>query len=417
MKTKILSLFVAFAMSLSLLAGCDSNQETPPIVDNPTTIATTAATTPAPVVTDAATVATTAATQDPGTVAGTDAPVDPGTAAPTSATQAGATNAPGTTARPGTGTAATTVTNPPATTATAAPTTAATTVTTRRGAPPPPPAYVPPPGLNTLRGTVSISGSTSLYPVMATLTEAFKKVAPNVTVNFSDVTGSGAGRTRANNNQVSFGMVSAEWSSSNAAQFPNFIPIQICIDGVAVIVNPSNTLTNITRADLLKVYGIQDRVLNWSGVGGSDLAINVVNREDGSGTRDCFQSVLGLSGNYDRLPNASILTTTGAVITAVGSNNNSVGYASLANVENDRSVKILQYNGVTPSKATLQNGTYTLQRPFLLGVNKNRTLNDAEKEFLKYILSAEGQKIIEGQGLVGMDATAITKELAKVGIS
>jgi phosphate transport system substrate-binding protein len=197
----------------------------------------------------------------------------------------------------------------------------------------------------------------------------------------------------------------------------------MCIDGVALIVHPNNSVTNLTPEQLVGIYRAdtaeRPRTLNWSGVGGGNNPINAISRESGSGTRDCFQSILsalpgGLGTGYDLHSTASILTSTGAVRNAVAGNPNSIGYVSLANV--DSTVKALRYGGVEATRANLQNGSYTLQRPFLLCVNNSRTLNQAEQEFLKFIFSAQGQAIIDGEGLVGMSASGITTELAKVGL-
>ena len=274
--------------------------------------------------------------------------------------------------------------------------------------------FVAPANRKEITGTISISGSTSLYPVMATLAEAFKKEFPKVNINFSDVTGSGAGRTGANNNRVSFGMVSAEWTSANRSSFPNVIPLQICIDGVAVIVNPQNPTTNITRDNLRSIYNVQPST-DWGAFGGTaGQTISTVNRENGSGTRDCFQSVLGLTGNYDRIQGATILNSTGGVMTAVAGNANAIGYVSLASL--DSRVKALSFNGVAANRGNLQNGSYQLQRPFILGVNRNRTLNEAEKQFITYVFSTQGQALIDREGLVSMTDSGIKTELGKVGL-
>jgi phosphate transport system substrate-binding protein len=217
-------------------------------------------------------------------------------------------------------------------------------------------------------------------------------------------------------------MVSAEWTNSNRNQFPNVIPLQICIDGVALIVNNRNTVTNLTAQQVLEIYRAESlgRTTNWSAVGGNNTPINAISRESGSGTRDCFQSIIGalsggLGSGYDLHSTASVLTSTGAVVNAVANNPNSIGYVSLANVDN--TVKAIRYGGVEATRANLQNGSYTLQRPFLLCVNNSRTLNEAEKQFLLFIFSAQGQAIIDGRGLVGMSDSGIRTELGKVGLT
>jgi phosphate transport system substrate-binding protein len=256
--------------------------------------------------------------------------------------------------------------------------------------------------------------------VVSALTERFKQLHPGVTVNFGPVTGSGTGRTDANNNRVSFGMVSATWSGGNRNQFPNVIPVTICLDGVAMIVHPSNSVNNLTLAQVHSIYRVENRVTNWNEVGGGNLAISAVSRENGSGTRDCFQSVIqdggrgSLGSNYDSQSGASILNSTGAARDAVVNNPNAIGYVSLASVG---AAKALSIDGIAATNANVQNGSYQLQRPFIMGVNRNRELNDAEKEFLRFIFSADGMKIISDMNLVTLSDAQITEQLALVGLT
>jgi len=268
-----------------------------------------------------------------------------------------------------------------------------------------------------LTGTISIGGSTSLYPVMATMATEFQKLHPKVQINFNN-TGINNGRNDANRNAVSFGMVSAKWTDENAEQFPNVIPVQICYDSVAVIVNRSNPVNNLTTQQLKNIYGIEPqvtRITNWNGVSGFDRTITTISRESGSGIRDCFQSVLGLSGSYDRAVNSTVEGSTGTVIQKVMNNADAIGYVSVASA--DKTVKVLTLDGITPTTVNIQTGRYPIQRPFSLLINKYRKLNSAEQEFLRFIYSAAGESIIKEMGLIPMTFPATTAELAKVNLA
>lgn len=339
---KILSALLVSAMILTSFAGCSTK------TDSSSSSTTTAATTTTAETTTAAETTTTAATT---TVAGA-----------TTTTKAGTTK------------------------------TATVTTTVKKGN-----SYTAPANLT---GTVTFSGSTSVYPVAAALTEAFRKKNPNVVTRIDNVTGSGAGLTDAINKKVSFGMRSSAWDNSNA----KIKPFQIALDGVAIVANTGNAATNVTFANIKSIYS--------TGLAGFS---NPIIREAGSGTRTCFEDVMKANGGAPTYP-GSIQTeaSTDAVISAVKGNVNSVGYASLGAAENASGIKILQVEGVTASTANVLNGSYKFQRPFLLLHNTDMPLTNAEKEFLKFALSDEGQKIIASLNYISLSSSQLSTELGKV---
>jgi phosphate transport system substrate-binding protein len=274
------------------------------------------------------------------------------------------------------------------------------------------------PAAKSLSGTVSFSGSTSVYPAIAALSEAFKKIYPNVKISITNVTGSGAGLSDANAKRVSFGMRSSAWDTTTATNNPNIVPYSIALDGVAIVVHTDNTIANITKSQLADLYKVGATVTQWNQLTGSSLTSDVlaVCREAGSGTRDCFETVVpGLKGTaYDSQANRQIAASTDAVKTAVKGNKQAIGYMSLGSV--DSSVKALTYEGVIANKANVQNGSYTFQRPFLLLRNKTKTMSDADKEFLKFVYSKEGQTIIDKGGFVDLAQGSIDAELDKAGL-
>lgn len=263
-----------------------------------------------------------------------------------------------------------------------------------------------------LTGTVTFSGSTSVYPVAAALTEAFKKKNPNVIIRIDNVTGSGAGLTDANAGKVSFGMRSSAWDSVSASANPKIKTFQIALDGVAIVVNPNNS-TGVTNMSLLDIYN------NFGGASGkvSGPFSNPIIREDGSGTRTCFQDILkGSADTGKKAPTypSGIETeaSTQAVENAVASNVNAIGYMSLGAVNS--SVKKLTVNGVSATQDNVINGTYPFSRPFLLLHNTDKALSNAEKEFLKFSLSTEGQQIINSCGYIALSSGQLTNEITKI---
>ncbi len=275
---------------------------------------------------------------------------------------------------------------------TAASTAAATTAAAAQGN-----TYKPAPA--SLTGTISFSGSTSVYPVAAALTEAFKKQYPKVKVQITNVTGSGAGLADAKAGTVSFGMRSSAWKTSDGDNINNY---QIAMDGVGIIVHPTNGLTNVKFADIKSAYE------------GTLTGVTApISREAGSGTRTCFEDILKGNGGIPKYAaNTQYLASTEAVATAVAGNPNSIGYMSLGAIGTN--VKKLSVDGIEATEENVLNGTYKFSRPFLLLRRNDRPLNAVEKEFLKFTLSKEGQKIIKDSNYIALSDAQIDTETAKI---
>ena len=237
-----------------------------------------------------------------------------------------------------------------------------------------------------LSGTLSMNGSTSMEKVIKAVNGAFMEKNKGVTVNLN-LTGSGTGIQEASEGKCDIGN-----SSRKLKDAEKLDATVVGLDGIALVVNPANKLEDITLQDLAKVYS--GEITNWKELGGDDKAIVVIGREDGSGTRDGFESIV----MGDKEPKyAQELESTGSVINAVATTDGAIGYASLANV--DETVKALKVGGVEATEENVKSGTYEVQRPFICATLKGYD-NKLVKAYLDFILSEEGQALVLAQGAV-----------------
>lgn len=239
-----------------------------------------------------------------------------------------------------------------------------------------------------LSGTLSMNGSTSMEKVIKAVNGAFMEKNKGVTVNLN-LTGSGTGIQEASEGKCDIGNSSRKLKDEEAEKLDATV---VGLDGIALVVNPANKLEDITLQDLAKVYS--GEITNWKELGGDDKAIVVIGREDGSGTRDGFESIV----MGDKEPKyAQELESTGSVINAVATTDGAIGYASLANV--DETVKALKVGGVEATEENVKSGTYEVQRPFICATLKGSD-NKLVKAYLDFILSEEGQALVLAQGAV-----------------
>ena len=239
-----------------------------------------------------------------------------------------------------------------------------------------------------LSGTLSMNGSTSMEKVIKAVNGAFMEKNKGVTVNLN-LTGSGTGIQEASEGKCDIGNSSRKLKDEEAEKLDATV---VGLDGIALVVNPVNKLEDITLEDLAKVYS--GEITNWKELGGDDKAIVVIGREDGSGTRDGFESIV----MGDKEPKyAQELESTGSVINAVATTDGAIGYASLANV--DETVKALKIGGVEATEENVKSGTYEVQRPFICATLKGSD-NKLVKAYLDFILSEEGQALVLAQGAV-----------------
>lgn len=243
-----------------------------------------------------------------------------------------------------------------------------------------------------LTGTVSTDGSTSMEKVIGALSESFMAQNSGVTVNYNP-TGSGSGITAVQEGTCDIGLSSrALKDEEKSAGLKETV---LAYDGIAIIVHPDNPVSDLSVEQLAKLY--TGEITNWKDVGGNDAEVVLIGREAASGTRDGFESI---TGTKDKCQYRQELTSTGDVITAVSQNPDAIGYASLASVKD--SVKALNVDGVTPSEATVKDGSYKVQRPFVLVTMAGKELSPAAQAFFDYAISSDAASIIAKAGAVAV---------------
>lgn len=247
-----------------------------------------------------------------------------------------------------------------------------------------------PDGGDALSGTVNTDGSTSMADVMAALQETFRGIQPGVTVNYTG-SGSGAGIEGVLAGTCDIGLASRELKAEEAEK--GAVAHVVAKDGVAVIVNPENGVGELSTEQIASIF--KGEIKNWSELGGSDREIAVFGREAGSGTRAAFEEIAGVE---DACRYTNEYASTGDVIGNVASNPGSIGYASLSAVSD--TVKALKVGGVECSEAAIKDGSYAIQRPFVMVTQKDAELSPAAQAFLDYAMSADAADVIAAAGAV-----------------
>ena len=242
----------------------------------------------------------------------------------------------------------------------------------------------------TLSGTVSTDGSTSMEKVINSLGESF--MAMNKDVKFTyNPTGSGSGIQAVSEGRCDIGLSSRALKDDEKAS--GLVETVVALDGIAIVVNPENPVSDLDIDTIAKIY--TGEMTNWKDVGGNDAEIVLIGREAGSGTRDGFESI---TDTKDACQYRQELTSTGDVINTVSQNPDAIGYASLSAVGD--SVKALTVGGVEATEATVKDGSYVVQRPFVLVTKQGTKLSPAAQAFFDYALSADAASIIAAAGAV-----------------
>ena len=241
-----------------------------------------------------------------------------------------------------------------------------------------------------LTGSVATDGSTSMKSVIGALGESFQNANSGVTFTYNP-TGSGSGIQAVSEGRCDIGLASRGLKDDEKSS--GLTETVLAYDGIAVVVSPENSVSDLTIEQIADIY--TGKITNWSEVGGNDAEIVLIGREAGSGTRDGFESI---TGTEEACQYRQELTSTGDVIATVSQNPNAIGYASLSAVKD--TVKALSVGGVAPSEDTVKDGSYVIQRPFVLVTKDGVTLSPAAQAFFDYATSAEAAPIIAQAGAV-----------------
>ena len=245
---------------------------------------------------------------------------------------------------------------------------------------------------STLSGSVSTNGSTSMESVIGILSEQFMADNPDVTVTY-DPTGSGTGIESASNGSCDIGLSSRALTDDETAAGLN--STTVALDGIAIIVNAENPVEDLSVDQIAQLF--TGAITDWSEVGGNAGAVACIGREAGSGTRDGFESI---TGTEDTCVLSQELTSTGAVIEAVKGNPSAIGYASLSAVEGQEGIKAITVGGVACTEENVQNGSYEIQRPFVMVTNSATELSDAAQAFMDFATSSDANELITEAGAV-----------------
>ncbi len=244
-------------------------------------------------------------------------------------------------------------------------------------------------GCSAEKESVATDGSTSMEKVIGVLGEAFE-TETGISVTYNP-TGSGSGIKAVAAGSCDIGLSSRNLKEEEKSQ--GLTGTVLAYDGIAIIVNPENVVDDLDVDTIAKIY--TGEISNWSEVGGNDAEIVLIGREAGSGTRDGFESITGTS---DKCKYRQELTSTGDVITTVSQNPDAIGYASVASVKD--TVKAVKVGGVEANEATIKDGSYVVQRPFVLVTKNDTKLSSAAQKFFDYITSDKARTAISSAGVV-----------------
>ncbi len=243
-----------------------------------------------------------------------------------------------------------------------------------------------------LTGSVSTNGSTSMEKVIGAINEQFMADNSGVKVTY-DATGSGTGIESVSNGSCDIGLSSRALKDEETAN--GLVGTTVALDGIAIIVNADSTIEDLSVEQITKIFTGETK--DWSELGGDAGTIACIGRESGSGTRDGFESI---TDTKDACVLDQELTSTGAVIEAVKNNPNAIGYASLSAVEGKDGIKAVTVAGVACTEDTVLDGSYVIQRPFVLVTKDGTPLSDAAQAYFDFATSTAANDLIRGAGAV-----------------
>lgn len=244
--------------------------------------------------------------------------------------------------------------------------------------------------LETVSGSVATDGSTSMEKVMGALGESFMEENPDIDVTYNP-TGSGAGITAAQEGRCDIGLSSRGLKEDEKEK--GLKETVLAYDGIGIVVHPDNAVSDLSLEQIADIY--TGKITNWKELGGKDAEIVLIGREAGSGTRDGFESI---TNTKDKCQYRQELTSTGDVIATVAQNPAAIGYASISAIKDN--VKAVSVAGVSANEKTIKDGSYVVQRPFVLVTKTDEKLSKTAQMFFDYITSKDVDSIIEKAGVV-----------------
>jgi phosphate transport system substrate-binding protein len=245
---------------------------------------------------------------------------------------------------------------------------------------------------------ITCSGSTTVLPIAQATAEAFMDLHPDVNISIRGG-GSGVGIAALQNKTINIATSSRPMKAKELTQAKskgiNPIAYDIALDGIALVVNKANPVKNLTVDQIKKIY--TGTIKNWSEVGGSKTPIVVISRDVASGTFEVFNEKALGGAKVDA--SAQMLASNNAIVTTVASTPGAVGYIGLGYLSDD--VKLVSVNGVVPSEKTVKDKTYKFARSLYMYTNGKAAgkVND----YIAFIQSAAGQKIVKEQGFITLD--------------
>ena len=257
-----------------------------------------------------------------------------------------------------------------------------------------------------LSGQLTIAGSTTVLPINQECARLLKEKYPALRISVAGG-GSGHGIKSVGAGEIDIGAASRDVKPSEMERYPDLKPVAIGKDSVAIVVHPSNRVNELTMEQASKIFA--GEITNWKEVGGADEAIRVITREEGSGTREVFEKYVMKPFERELTGKASVKPSNGDVRATVSGDKNSIGYLSLGYL--DPSVKAVKIDGVEATVKNVLAGKYPIVRTLYL-ITKGEP-DELEKAFIDFVLSEEGQKVVEDMGyirLTGEIAHAPTPE-------
>ena len=244
--------------------------------------------------------------------------------------------------------------------------------------------------------TLSLAGSTTVEPIASKAAEVYMEKHPDVKVTVQGG-GSGTGIKMVGEGTVDIGNASRKIKDKEKDLYPDLVGTIIAYDGIAIVVHPSNPVENLTKQQLQDIYA--GKITNWKEIGGEDREIVVVTRAEGSGTRDTFIELVMNKGKVEETSRALQKPSNGAVKATVAGNESAIGYIGLGYV--DDTVKPVKINNILPSSETVKNGTYPISRALYMYTKGEPS--GVTKDFIDFVLSKEGQNIVEEIGYIRLD--------------